>query len=65
MSTLPSKIDRMMRMNYFNELQSEMGAASWGRPPQDGTFNSVGGYGFMGGYGMSAFGRQAGGYGRW
>ena len=60
-----AKFDRMMRMNYFNELQSEMGAASWGRPPTDGTFNSVGGYGFMGGYGMSAFGRQAGGYGRW
>lgn len=60
-----AKFSRMMKMNYFNELQSEMGAASWGRPPTDGTFNSVGGYGFMGGYGMSAFGRQGGGYGRW
>ncbi|MCA9800791.1 MAG: hypothetical protein KC777_02335 [Cyanobacteria bacterium HKST-UBA02] len=60
-----AKFDRMMKMNYFNELQSEMGAASWGRPPEDGTFNSVGGYGFMGGYGMGAFGRQSGGYGRW
>lgn len=60
-----AKFNRMMKMNYFNELQSEMGAASWGRPPTDGTFNSVGGYGFMGGYGMSAFGRQGGGYGRW
>jgi hypothetical protein len=45
------KFNHMMQMNYFNELQSEMGAASWGRPPTDGTFNSVGGYGFQGGYG--------------
>lgn len=47
------KFDQMMQMNYFNELQSEMGAASWGRPPTDGTFNSVGGYGMQGGYGYS------------
>lgn len=60
-----AKFDRMMRVNYFNELQSEMGAASWGTPPQDGTFNSTGGYGMMGGYGMGAFGRQSGRYGRW
>ena len=59
------KFDRMMKMNYFNELQSEMGACSWGAPPQDGTFNSVGGYGFMGGYGMGMGGRQSGGWGRW
>jgi len=53
------KFDQMMQMNYFNELQSEMGAASWGRPPEDGTFNSVGGYGFQGGYGYSGgFGRR-------
>lgn len=53
------KFDQMMQMNYFNELQSEMGAASWGRPPEDGTYNSVGGYGFMGGYGYSGgFGRR-------
>lgn len=45
------KFNHMMQMNYFNELQSEMGAASWGRPPTDGTYNSVGGYGFLGGYG--------------
>jgi hypothetical protein len=45
--------NKMMRINQFNELQSEMGAASWGRPPQDGTFNSTGGYGMGGGYGYS------------
>ncbi len=47
------KFQQMMQINQFNELQSEMGAASWGTPPQDGTFNSVGGYGFGGGYGYS------------
>lgn len=52
------KFNQMMQMNYFNELQSEMGAASWGRPPTDGTFNSTGGYGMMGGYGMGFRGRQ-------
>ncbi len=45
--------NKMMRINQFNELQSEMGAASWGRPPTDGTYNSVGGYGMGGGYGYS------------
>jgi hypothetical protein len=45
--------NKMMRINQFNELQSEMGAASWGRPPEDGTMNSVGGYGMGGGYGYS------------
>jgi hypothetical protein len=45
------KFQQQMQINQFNELQSEMGAASWGRPPTDGTFNSVGGYGFGGGYG--------------
>ncbi len=52
------KFNQMMQVNYFNELQSEMGAASWGRPPTDGTFNSVGGYGFQGGYGYGAMGRM-------
>jgi hypothetical protein len=52
------KFSQMMQMNYFNELQSEMGAASWGRPPEDGTFNSTGGYGLMGGYGMGFGGRR-------
>jgi hypothetical protein len=50
------KFNHMMQMNYFNELQSEMGAASWGRPPTDGTYNSVGGYGMQGGYGYSVGG---------
>lgn len=47
------EFNKMMRINQFNELQSEMGAASWGRPPTDGTFNSTGGYGMGGGYGYS------------
>jgi|AGTN01.1.fsa_nt_gi hypothetical protein len=54
------KFNQMMQINYFNELQSEMGAASWGRPPEDGTFNSVGGYGMLGGYGYGAMGRSFG-----
>jgi hypothetical protein len=55
------KFQQQMQINQFNELQSEMGAASWGRPPQDGTFNSVGGYGMGGGYGYSyGGGRRAG-----
>ncbi len=59
------KFDKMMKINYFNELQSEMGACSWGAPPQDGTYNSTGGYGMLGGYGMGMGGRQSGGWGRW
>jgi hypothetical protein len=48
------KFNQTMRMNMFNELQSEMGAASWGGSPTDGTMNSVGGrYGMQGGYGYS------------
>ncbi len=54
------KFQQMMAINHFNELQSEMGAASWGRPPQDGTFNSTGGYGIGGGYGYG-FGGWASG----
>jgi hypothetical protein len=57
------KFNQQMQINNFNELQSEMGAASWGRPPTDGTYNSVGGYGMNGGYGYSPFmGRRFGGY---
>ena len=52
-SQADDQFNHMMQINQFNELQSEMGAASWGRPPQDGTFNSVGGYGMGGGYGYS------------
>jgi hypothetical protein len=47
------KFNKMMKVNMFNELQSEMGAASWGAPPRDGTYNSTGGYGMQGGYGYS------------
>ena len=56
------KFSQMMQMNHFNELQSEMGAASWGRPPTDGTYNSVGGYGMQGGYGYSMGGGRRGGW---
>lgn len=56
------KFSQMMQMNQFNELQSEMGACSWGRPPTDGTFNSVGGYGFGGGYGYSYGGGRRNGW---
>ena len=55
-----NKFNQMMQVNYFNELQSEMGACSWGAPPQDGTYNSVGGYGFLGGYGYGMNGRRFG-----
>jgi len=54
------KFQQQMQINHFNELQSEMGAASWGRPPTDGTFNSVGGYGVGGGYGYGLNGRRRG-----
>ena len=48
------RFNKMMRINQFNELQSEMGNASWGGSPTDGTWNAVGGrYGFGGGYGYS------------
>lgn len=54
------KFNQMMAVNHYNELKSEMGAASWGRPPTDGTFNSTGGYGFGGGYGYRGFARGGG-----
>ena len=53
------RFQNQMQMNYYNELKSEMGAASWGGCPNDGTSNSVGGYGMLGGYGYSPMG------GRW
>jgi len=54
------KFQQQMQINHFNELQSEMDAASWGRPPTDGTFNSTGGYGIGGGYGYGLNGRRRG-----
>ncbi len=62
--TANNKFQQQMALNYFNELQSEMGAASWGRPPTDGTFNTTsgalnrtfGGGGSRGGYGGYALG---------
>ena len=61
--TADKKFQQQMSVNYFNELQSEMGAASWGRPPEDGTYNTMGGSmsrllrgGGSGGYGGYAQG---------
>ena len=47
------RFQNQMSINMYNELKSEMGAAAWGDTPRDGTFNSTGGYGMMGGYGYS------------
>jgi hypothetical protein len=54
------RFENQMQINQFNELQSEMGACAWGGAPNDGTFNSVGGYGMLGGYGYSAGGGRGG-----
>ncbi len=62
--TADKKFQQQMAINYFNELQSEMGAASWGRPPTDGTYNTTSGAlnrvfgsgGGQGGYGGYALG---------
>lgn len=61
------KFQNQMSINMYNELKSEMGAAAWGDCPADGTFNSTGGYGMMGGYGYSPMGgrRWLGGGGGW
>lgn len=59
------KFQQQMAVNYFNELQSEMGAASWGRPPTDGTLNTQSGSldrMFRGGGGGGFGGYGAGGY---
>jgi actin-related protein len=50
------KFQNQMSINMYNELKSEMGAAAWGDCPADGTLNSTGGYGMMGGYGYSPMG---------
>ena len=43
-----NKFRQQMQMNYFNELQTEMGPASFGRPQGSPTY-SMGGMGFNGG----------------
>ncbi|HEY9785610.1 MAG TPA: hypothetical protein V6D17_09435 [Candidatus Obscuribacterales bacterium] len=43
------KFRQMMQINYFNELQTEMGPASWYPPRGGGAFYSMGGLGFNGG----------------
>ena len=42
------KFKQQMQMNYFNELQSEMGPASWVHSNRGPSYN-MGGYGFSGG----------------
>lgn len=43
------KFKQMMAINYFNELQTEMGPASWYPPKGGGGYYSMGGMGFNGG----------------
>lgn len=43
-----NKFRQQMQMNYFNELQTEMGPASFNRPQYAGSY-SMGGMGFNGG----------------
>ncbi len=43
------KFKQQMQMNYFNEMQTEMGPASWYEHPQNGVSYSMGGMGFNGG----------------
>jgi hypothetical protein len=42
------KFKQQMAINYFNELQSEMGPATWVHPNHGATYG-MGGYGFSGG----------------
>lgn len=49
-----AKFRQQMQMNYFNEMQTEMGPASWYEHPQNGVSYSMGGMGFNGG--QSLFG---------
>lgn len=44
-----TKFSQQMQMNYFNELQTEMGPANWQAPNPRGTFYSMQGMGFSGG----------------
>lgn len=43
------KFQQQMSMNYFNEMQTEMGPASWYEHPSNGVSYSMGGMGFNGG----------------
>lgn len=43
------KFNQQMSMNYFNEMQTEMGPASWYEHPSNGVSYSMGGMGFNGG----------------
>lgn len=47
-----TKFNQQMQINYFNELQTEMGPASWTPPNPRGTFYSMNGMGFSGGRGL-------------
>lgn len=44
-----TKFKQQMSMNYFNEMQTEMGAASWYPPRGGGANYNMGGMGFNGG----------------
>jgi hypothetical protein len=44
-----TKFRQQMSMNYFNEMQTEMGAASWYQPRGNGANYNMGGMGFNGG----------------
>lgn len=44
-----AKFKQQMSMNYFNEMQTEMGAASWYPPRGGGANYNMGGMGFNGG----------------
>ncbi|MBC7997863.1 MAG: hypothetical protein IAF58_07965 [Leptolyngbya sp.] len=44
-----AKFKQMMSMNYFNEMQTEMGQASWYPPRGGGANYNMGGMGFNGG----------------
>lgn len=55
------KWNQHMQLAELHLQQNRQGAVSWGRPPQDGLGNAMGGYG-GGGYGGGGYG--GGGYGR-
>ncbi len=44
-----TKFKQQMSMNYFNEMQTEMGAASWYQPRGNSVGYNMGGAGFNGG----------------
>jgi hypothetical protein len=47
-----TRFSQQMQMNYFNELQTEMGPANWEAPNPNGAYYSMHGMGFSGGRGL-------------